>query len=129
MFVISDIFCYIYQYSINNTKQSNLLHWNQRKQFVISHILLFQMSLYQFPLYSIIWVKSDHWPFTFWHRFQVLFNFVVRFSGIRYSEHQQSANMYTILKVFPFTYFNKIFRQNIQTCCKIKCNASNCKFH
>ena len=32
-------FCLLYQKSINNTKQINLFHWDQRKQFVISGIL------------------------------------------------------------------------------------------
>ena len=31
----------------NNTKQSKLFHWDRRKQFVISDILLYQLSLYR----------------------------------------------------------------------------------
>ena len=31
----------------NNRKQSKLFHWDQRKQFVISDILLYQISLYR----------------------------------------------------------------------------------
>ena len=41
------IFFFIYQQSINNTKQRKLMHWYQRDQFVISGILLYQISLYR----------------------------------------------------------------------------------
>ena len=42
---ISDIL--LYQYILNNTKQNKLFHWDLRKQFVISGILLYQFSLYR----------------------------------------------------------------------------------
>ena len=44
------IYILLYQLSINNTKQRKLLHWDRRKQFVLSDILLYQISLYEFRL-------------------------------------------------------------------------------
>ena len=44
-FVISDIL--LYQYILNNTKQNKLFQWDLRKQFVISGMLLYQISLYR----------------------------------------------------------------------------------
>ena len=42
-----EIMFVIYQYILNNTKQNRLLHWDLRKQFVMSGILLYQISLYR----------------------------------------------------------------------------------
>ena len=38
-------FCLLYQ-SLNNQKQRRLMHWDQRNQFILFGILLYQISLY-----------------------------------------------------------------------------------
>ena len=48
--IVCYVRCFVIAVVINNTKQSNLLNWNWRKQFVISDILLYQISFFEFPL-------------------------------------------------------------------------------
>ena len=57
----------LYQLSLNDTKkQRKLYHWDQRKLFVISHILLYQTSLYRVStVYVYIFINFLFFNFLF----------------------------------------------------------------